>query len=144
MVFQLLNVMSGIFHVLRKIQFCAHTHTHTHVCMRQKFLPAQNRGSGPFWVRTSAVGPMEAEPGKPGPLEEAPQGAAAMVLPDNPISLGKAWSRGWAEGRGRVRDPLGTRLLAQRGLSGPACGLRIPNRAPAPGESHRFTIGEGQ
>ena len=71
--------------------------------MRQKFLPAQNRGSGPFWVRTFAVGSMEAEPGKPEPLEEALQGAAAMVLPDNPTA--KPWQSpepwvGGGEGQG--------------------------------------------
>ena len=50
MVFQLLNVMPGIFHALGEIQFCAHTHTY----MQQKFLPTQNRSSGPFWVRMFA------------------------------------------------------------------------------------------
>ena len=51
---------------------------------------------------------MEAEPGKPGPLEEAHRGAAATVLPDNPTA--KPWQspEPWVSGgRGREQDPLG-------------------------------------
>ena len=87
---------------------------------------------------------MEAEPGKPGPLEEAHRGAAATVLPDNPTA--KPWQspEPWVGGgRGRVQDPLGL----QPGSARPVwASLWVPHTkcVPAPGESHRFTIGEGQ
>lgn len=121
--FQLFNVTPGIFHALGEIQFCAYTHVHAaeipphseqklwallgeNVCRQDPW--RQNQGNLGRWKK----------------LTEEQQ--LRFCLTTQRLSPGRAQSRGWAGGGAGCRTPW-VCSPAQRGLSGPACGFRIPN-----------------